>query len=205
MAHSVAGSARRADARQNAERIVRAAIARLGRDPEASMNDIAREAGVGRVTLYGHFPSREALVEAALVRLLAEGDKVLEAIDLAGDPGDGLRALMESGWLLIAQASSVLQAAQTVLPPGQVQQLHAKPEQRVHDLIRRGQAEGVFRADIPADLLASVLHHILHGAATDVATGRLDTTDAPRFVAEMALAVCVVPATQGGQTSPLHA
>ncbi|GAA2577648.1 hypothetical protein GCM10010399_04250 [Dactylosporangium fulvum] len=193
MAHSVARSARRADARQNAEKIVRAAIACLGRSPEASINDIAQEAGVGRVTLYGHFPSREALVEAALVRLLAEGDEVLEAIDLTGDPRDGLRALMESGWLLIAQAASVLQAAQAVLPPGRVQELHAKPEQRVHDLVCQGQAEGVFRADIPADLLTSVLHHILHGAAADVATGRLDTTDAPRFVAEMALAVCAVP------------
>lgn len=194
MPHSAAGSGRRADARQNAEKIVRAAVACLGRNSEASMNDIAQEAGVGRVTLYGHFPSREVLVEAALIRLLAQGDEVLEAVDLTGDPRDVLRALMESGWLLIAQAASVLEAAQAVLPPARVHELHAKPEQRVHDLIRRGQAEGVFRADIPADLLAGVLHRILHGAATDVASGRLDPTGAPRFVAEMALAVCVVPA-----------
>jgi TetR/AcrR family transcriptional repressor of mexCD-oprJ operon len=193
MAHSDASSTRRADARQNAEKIVQAAVTCLGRGAEASMNDIAREAGVGRVTLYGHFPSREALVEAALVRLLAQGDEVLEAVDLTGDPRDGLRALMESGWLLIAQAASVLQAAQAALPPGRVQELHAKPEQRVHDLIRRGQAGGVFRADVEPELLASVLHHVLHGAATDVATGRLDPVAAPRFVAEMALAVCVVP------------
>lgn len=100
---------------------------------------------------------------------------------------------MESGWLLLAQAASVLQAALAVLPPGRVHELHAKPEQRVHHLIRRGQSEGVFRSDIPADLLAGVLHHILHGTATDVATGRLDPADAPRLVAEMALAVCVIP------------
>ncbi|MEH1130844.1 TetR/AcrR family transcriptional regulator, partial [Micromonospora sp. CPCC 206061] len=70
MAHSAARSPRRADARQNAEKIVQAAVTCLGRSAEASMNDIAQEAGVGRVTLYGHFPSREALVEAALIRLL---------------------------------------------------------------------------------------------------------------------------------------
>jgi TetR/AcrR family transcriptional regulator, mexCD-oprJ operon repressor len=194
MAHSAATPGRRADARQNAEKIVQAAVACLGRNSEASMNDIAQEAGVGRVTLYGHFPSREAVVEAAVVRLLAQGDEVLAAVDLTGDPRDGLRALMESGWLLIAQAASVLQAAQAVLPPARVHALHAKPEQRVHDLIRRGQAEDVFRTDISADLLAGVLHHILHGTATDVAAGRLDPADAPGFVAEMALAVCVVPA-----------
>ena len=82
---------------------------------------------------------------------------------------------------------------QTTLPPARVQELHAKPEQRVHNLICRGQSEGVFRSDIPADLLASALHHLLHGAATDVATGRLDPGGAPHFVAEMALAVCAVP------------
>ncbi|MGI5520544.1 TetR/AcrR family transcriptional regulator [Micromonospora sp. CA-259024] len=193
MPRTAASTTRRADARQNAEKIVQAAVSCLGRSSEASMNDIAREAGVGRVTLYAHFPSREALVEAALVRLLAQGDEVLEAVDLTSDPRDGLRALMEVGWLLIAQAASVLQAAQAALPPGRVQELHAQPEERIHDLIRRGQAEDVFRADIPADRLASVLHHVLHGAATDVATGRLDATEAPHFVAEMALAVCVVP------------
>ncbi|MEH1127010.1 TetR/AcrR family transcriptional regulator, partial [Micromonospora sp. CPCC 206061] len=151
-------------------------------------------------TLYGHFPSREALVEAALIRLLTQGDEVLAAVDLTRDPRDGLRALMESGWLLIAQAASVLQAAQATLPPGRVHELHAKPEQRVHDLIRRGQVEGVFRADIAADLLASALHHILHGAATDVATGQLEAAAAPRFVAEMALAVCVVPPRYGTES-----
>jgi AcrR family transcriptional regulator len=198
MAHSPARSVRRADARQNAEKIVQAAVTCLGRSAEASMNDIAQEAGVGRVTLYGHFPSREALVEAAMIRLLAQGDDVLTAVDLAGDPRDVLRALMESGWLLIAQGASVLQAAQAALPPGRVHELHATPEQRVHDLIRRGQTEGVFRADIAADLLAGVLHHILHGAATDVTTGRLDATHAAHFVAEMALAVCVVPPARTG-------
>ncbi|HEX6681705.1 MAG TPA: TetR/AcrR family transcriptional regulator [Candidatus Limnocylindrales bacterium] len=193
MPHAAAGPARRADARQNAEKIVQAAVTSLGRSAEASMNDIAQEAGVGRVTLYAHFPSREALVEAAMIRLLAQGDEVLEAVDLTGDPRDGLRALMESGWLLLAQAASVLQAAQAVLPPGRVHDLHAKPEQRVHHLIRRGQRTGVFRSDIAAELLAAVMHHILHGAATDVAAGRLEAADAPSLVAEMALAVCAAP------------
>ncbi|MDQ3791008.1 MAG: TetR/AcrR family transcriptional regulator [Actinomycetota bacterium] len=166
------------------------------------MNDIAQEAGVGRVTLYGHFSSREALVEAALIRLLAQGDEVLEAVDLNGDPRDALRALMESGWLLIAQSASVVEAALASLPPGRVQELHIKPEQRVHTLIRRGQDEGVFRSDVPADLLASVLHHLLNGMATDVAAGHLDPADAPRFVAEMALAVCAVPAGTPHRSRP---
>jgi TetR/AcrR family transcriptional repressor of mexCD-oprJ operon len=101
--------------------------------------------------------------------------------------GEGLRALIESGWELIAQSSSVLEAALTVLPPGRVQELHAKPERRVHDLVERGQAEGVFRTDLPAGWLAGVLHHILHGAVADIAAGRLDPADAPHFLSAVAL------------------
>ena len=182
------GTPRRADARRNAEKILDAAVACLSRNPEASVSEIAQAAGVGRVTLYGHFASREALIQAALTRLLDEGDQVLATLDLSGDPREALRALIESGWLLTAQAGAVLEAARGTLPPGRIQELHAKPAQRVDDLIRRGQSEGVFRADLPASWLTSALHHLIKGAAVDVSRGRLDGADAPRFISETFLA-----------------
>ncbi|MGW7360827.1 hypothetical protein ACWGI0_30440 [Streptomyces sp. NPDC054802] len=55
---------------------------------------------------------------------------------------------------------------------------------------RTGQAEGVFRRDLPASWLASVLHHVIKGAAADVAKGRLDQADAPHLIAETVLAAC---------------
>jgi AcrR family transcriptional regulator len=177
----------RADARKNVERIIQAAIECLGRDPDASLGQIAQTAGVGRVTLYGHFPSRELLVEAALVRILADGDEVLEAVDLTGDPSRALRSLIESSWRLTAQASTILEAGQAILPPGRIHDLHARPEQRVNDLIRRGQAEGVFRTDLPAGWLASTMHHVMKGAAADIAAGRLDQDDAAHFISEVVL------------------
>lgn len=187
MSHS-AKPTRRADARHNVERILEATVTCLTRNADASVSEIAQAAGVGRVTLYGHFPSREALIEAALTRVLSEGEKILGSLDLTGDAREALSVLIRSSWLLIAQSGAVLEAAQASLPPGRVQELHAKPAQRVDDLIRRGQAEGVFRADLPATWLASVLHHVMHGAAIDVAKGRLDQIDAPRFISETVLA-----------------
>ncbi len=52
----------RADARANRDRVLDAARDALAADPEASLNSIAKAAGVGAGTLYRHFPSREALV-----------------------------------------------------------------------------------------------------------------------------------------------
>ena len=52
----------RADARENRDRILDVARGALAADPSASLNSIAKAAGVGPGTLYRHFPSREALV-----------------------------------------------------------------------------------------------------------------------------------------------
>src|SRR5689334_21941579 len=119
MSHS---GTRRADARQNVDKILGAAVACLSRNADASVSEIAQAAGVGRVTLYGHFPSREALVEAAVMRVLSEGEKVLGGLDLTGDPREALNVLIRSSWLLLAQATAVLEAAQASLPPGRVQE-----------------------------------------------------------------------------------
>jgi TetR/AcrR family transcriptional repressor of mexCD-oprJ operon len=185
MTSTEAKAPQRADARKNVEKIVVAAVECLGRNPSASLGEIAQAAGVGRVTLYGHFPSREVLVEAALTRVLADGDEVLQALDLSGDPVQALRSLVESSWRLTAQASAVLEAAQAVLPSGRIRELHAKPERRANNLIHRGQAEGVFRSDLPADWLAATTHHVMKGAAADIAAGRLDEGDAAHFISEV--------------------
>lgn len=179
---------RRADAVANGRRIVEAAVTCLSRDPGASVSRIAQEAGVGRVTLYGHFPSREALVEAAMVQILADGEVVLSGIDLDGDPIAALSALIESSWQLVADGQAVLEAAEESLPPGRVQELHARPADRLAGLIRRGQVEGVLRDDLPTEWMVSSAHHLIHGAAADVRAGRIDETDAPRLITSTVVA-----------------
>ena len=68
---------RRADAQQNRERILRIARDALAASPDASLNSIAKAAGVGPGTLYRHFPTREALV-LALYR-----HEIQQLVDLA--------------------------------------------------------------------------------------------------------------------------
>ena len=103
---------KRADAVRNVERILDAAIACLTERPTASMADIAKRAGLGRVTLYGHFASRAELLEAVVVRVLEQGERALGAVDLSGNPRDALSRLIESSWLLTSQAASIIAAAE---------------------------------------------------------------------------------------------
>ena len=85
----------RADAERNRERVLevaKAAFTRSGAD--ASLDDIAKQAGVGAGTLYRHFPSREALIEAVyrseVEKLAAAERKFAETMP----PIDALRAWM---------------------------------------------------------------------------------------------------------------
>ncbi|WP_053205480.1 TetR/AcrR family transcriptional regulator [Jiangella muralis] len=185
---------RRADAERSIARIVAAARELLGRDPAATIDEIAAAAGVGRMTLYGHFPNRAELVEAALVDALADGERTLSAIDLAGDPAAALDRLLASSWSLVAESSSLLAAAQEVLPPGRVRQLHGAPAARLEELIRRGQGSGAFRADLPIGWLVSASHYLLKGAAEEARAGRLDAASVPGLVTASVRALLRPPA-----------
>src|SRR4051794_17223520 len=92
----VATSPKRADARRNIAAILDAATDCLARDPDSSINDIAQAAGVGRVTLYGHFESRAALVSQVVQRAIAQSEESLGAVDLTGDPREALGRLLEA-------------------------------------------------------------------------------------------------------------
>ena len=75
----------RADARRNYERLLQEAeTAFRERGTDASLEDIARSAGVGIGTLYRHFPTRDALLEALLHdRFVALGDLSIRLLDAA--------------------------------------------------------------------------------------------------------------------------
>ena len=64
---------RRADAERSVAAITDAALEALASDPDASMAEIARRAGVVRATIYMHFPTREALLDAVMEHATGAG------------------------------------------------------------------------------------------------------------------------------------
>lgn len=191
-------TAKRADARKNIAAIVEAAITCLARDPDVSINEIAKAAGVGRVTLYGHFESRAALVSVVVEHAMQQTDEALEALDLDGDPRAALGSLIEASWRLTHRYGALVIAAEQALPPEQVREAHTKPIARWQRLLRRGRKQGSFRQDMPLEWQVSLIQAILHGALAAVHRGEITPDQAPALVRDTVLGALTPP----GSTTP---
>jgi TetR/AcrR family transcriptional repressor of mexCD-oprJ operon len=191
-AHSPARE-RRADARRNIAAILDAALTCIVGDPEASIGEIAKAAGVGRVTLYGHFSSRAELVDAVFARNLEQADHVLDVTDLDGDPRQALDRLIASSWQIVSRFRALLAAAQRELPAERIRVHHDRPMRRVHSLIERGQREGAFRTDLPTAWLVATFYSTVHSAADELAADRLAGDDVPQVITATLQAAFTTP------------
>src|ERR687891_1588268 len=185
---------RRADAERNIAAILDAGLACFSRNADASLTDVARAAGVGRVTLYRHFPSREALVDAVLAHAIGRADTALGAGAVDDGPApEALARLIHSSWRIVDRHRSLLAAAQRDLPPARIRHHHDQAMARVERLVARGQRDGDFRADLPRPWLVATFYSVLHGAAEEVDAGRLDPNQVPEILTATLLAAFAAP------------
>jgi AcrR family transcriptional regulator len=158
--------AQRADAKRNVERLLdaaRAAIAKHG--PDASLDDIARDAGVGSGTLYRHFPTRVALMEAVyrseVQRICAEGDRLLET---DAEPGEALSAWLRAYVSFGAVKRGLMGPLTTAL--GQDSDLFASCKRMVMTtggrLVERAQEAGTIRDDVGITDVLTLASAIAH-------------------------------------------
>jgi AcrR family transcriptional regulator len=177
MAEETTARRPRADAQRNRERLLEAARAAFAAGREAgqpvALEQVARQAGVGIGTLYRHFPSREALVEALyreeVEQLCASVDTLLarmrpdlalrswmdrfaDYVEAKREMGDALRALIDSGVVTAAKSRELLAGA-------------------LSHLLEAGAGDGTLRAGLQAeDLLTAIVAVVL---ATEKAGGRV--------------------------------
>jgi AcrR family transcriptional regulator len=156
----------RADARRNRERVLtaaRAVFAEQGR--EAQMDDVARHAEVGVGTVYRHFPTKEALIEALAVdsfeRVTAKAKEAL-AIE---DPWEALTSTLWSGAEILASDRSLSELL-ALIPGPTLQGLPVEQElnEAMSELIRRAQETGALRPDVILDDIPMLMCGI--GSAT---------------------------------------
>jgi AcrR family transcriptional regulator len=170
---------RRADAERSIARILDAAADALASDPEASMTEVARRAGVVRATIYVHFPTREALVEAVTDRAMGEVAHVIAAAEpQRGDPAEALARVVSASWRTLGRYHALVAINTQQHGHAELRRRHSPVLATLQPLIERGQAKGTFRADVPAGWHLSMLIALMHAASGELGAGRVDEGDA---------------------------
>ncbi|MFD8813635.1 TetR/AcrR family transcriptional regulator, partial [Streptomyces sp. NPDC059627] len=196
----VAGS--RADA--NRRRILDVALAELLHDPDASMDQIARAAGVVRRTVYGHFTSREVLIGTLVedaVEALAAADAGAGAeagaeAGKAADPAEEVARSVLAVWEIADRYRLLVGLAQRTVTMRGIRDRLAPLRARKTALLQRGLDEGVFSSPLPAPALAYVHEQLLFAVMEAVNDGLLDAREAGRSAAVSALTAAGVPASR---------
>ncbi|MEU9455787.1 TetR/AcrR family transcriptional regulator [Streptomyces sp. NPDC048277] len=189
------GAGSRADA--NRRRILDVALAELLRDPDASMDQIARAAGVVRRTVYGHFPNREALIGTLV-------DGAVEALAAAdagsrtetADPAEAVARSVLAIWEIADRYRLLVGLAQRTVTMQGIRDRLAPLRANKQAVLQRGLDQGVFSSPLPAPALAYVHEQLLFAVMEAVNDGLLDAKEAGRSAAVSALTAAGVPASR---------
>lgn len=151
----------RADSIRNRQRVLEAATAVFSAGgPDASLEAVAKRAGVGIGTLYRHFPTREALFEAVYRHEVDQLGELANTLLGQGEPVEALRAWLHANVRLVATKKGMLAAL--ALAAHGPKELYAYSFERltraVGLLLERAVAAGEVRDDITAaDLLRALV------------------------------------------------
>jgi AcrR family transcriptional regulator len=151
----------RSDAVRNRERVLQAAKAVFSAGgADASLEAVAKRAGVGIGTLYRHFPTREALFEAVYRREVDQLSELAEQLKSVTSPVDALRRWLRSNVELVATKKGMIAALALAVQGSS--ELYAYSFDRltkaIGTLLDRAVAAGEIRADIsPEDVLRALI------------------------------------------------
>ena len=152
----------RADALRNRDRVLEAAKTVFSAGgSDASLEAVAREAGVGIGTLYRHFPTREALYEAVYRREVEQLSELAEELKNEREPVEALRRWLRSNVEFVATKKGMAAALALAAgpPPSELTAFSfERLTKAIGMLLQRAVAAGEIRADVtPEDLLRTLV------------------------------------------------
>jgi AcrR family transcriptional regulator len=174
---------RRADAERSIASILDAAVDALGESQDASMAAIARRAGVVRATIYVHFPTREALLEAVTDRAMSEITAAVAAAEPGrGEPAEALARVLKATWRSLGRYHALVAINTGARTQEELHDRHGSVLGALRPLVERGQSAGAFRADVPATWHLTMLLALVHAASAEVRAGRVTEREAEAAV-----------------------
>jgi AcrR family transcriptional regulator len=170
-------------AERNVAAILDATEELLAQRGQATVSAVAKHSGVSRVTVYAHFPTSEALLEAAVERAVGQTMAALEGANPdQGPPAEALNRLLAAAWRHLARYSAMAQAVAEQMTPEAAARTHRAAYHTLGALVERGRANGSFRSDLPVSWLVTTCIAVIHACAGEVRQGRIEERDAVRIL-----------------------
>lgn len=164
----------RRNARSNRERILATARQELGRNPDTTLEDLARASGVVRRTLFGHFPGRAALLEALAEEAAEAIQGAVAGVPEAPEPADrALARFSLAMWPVGDRYRMLLALAQRDLGVERVTEILMPARVRITTIVERGQRDGVFQSHLPSAVLGAALEAMTVALLEQVNVGAL--------------------------------
>ncbi|MEU0333666.1 helix-turn-helix domain-containing protein [Streptomyces sp. NPDC006193] len=169
------------------DHVLRSAAALLTRKSTATMDEVAKAAGISRATLHRHFAGRDALVRALESLGIAECEAALDrARPEEGPAAEAVRRLLReiqpaAGLLAFLYGENQLWESDRQNDGWQ------RLDNRIGALFQRGQRSGEFRAELTPAWLTEALYGLIASCAWAVLDGRVAARDFPTMIAELLL------------------
>ncbi|MGW1539709.1 TetR/AcrR family transcriptional regulator [Streptomyces sp. NPDC002309] len=169
------------------EYVLRTAAALLTRKSTATMDEVAKAAGISRATLHRQFAGRDALVRALEALGLAECEAALEAARLdEGGARDAVRRLVREVEP-VAGLVAFLYTENQLFEGDEQNEGWDRLDARISALFRRGQDTGEFRIDLSPAWLTEALYGLIAAGAWSVHDGRVAAKDFQHMIVELLL------------------
>ncbi|NGO09357.1 TetR/AcrR family transcriptional regulator [Streptomyces sp. HC44] len=188
MPKPVAREPQRRNSRSNRARILATARRELGRNPDITLEELARASGVVRRTLFGHFPGRVALLEALAEEASGTLRSAVAAAVKPTEPAE--RALAHftlTMWPVGDRYRMLLALARHDLGAERVTEILKPARDEVTAILERGQRNGVFHTHLTPAVLSAGLEAMTVALLEQVNTGALED-DGTRVAVAMLIA-----------------
>ncbi|MEU7838317.1 MULTISPECIES: TetR family transcriptional regulator [unclassified Nonomuraea] len=178
MSKPVAREPLRRNSRSNRARILATAREELGRNPDVTLEELARAAGVVRRTLFGHFPGRAALLEALAEEAAETLRSTVQAGPESGEPAESaewaLARFVLRMWPVGDRYRMLLALTRRDLGSERLDEVLAPAREAAIGILDRGQRDGVFHSHLPPAVQSAGLMALIVALVESVNTGALE-------------------------------
>lgn len=169
------------------EQVLRSAAALLTRKSTATMDEVAKAAGIGRATLHRHFAGRDALVRALENLGIQEFEAALDAAALDEGPSEQALRRLIAAVEPSAGLLSFLVTENQLFEGDEMNEGWNRLDARVSAFFRRGQERGEFRIDLTPAWLTEALYGLVSTGAWAVQARRVAGQDFQYMIVELLL------------------